>query len=677
MRPFRRIHLLPSKNKYYRPHATRTESLLILLIITLLIIGLLEYSCHVIPQHSGFGSTAEEFVNMTRSKLEARGGNEYRRAAAEPSLSSATTSTPLVPVLVPSDSTYSTPRTSPAGFTIDSTTVPLTAAGSSYLTPKETTTLPESTLFIATHLTPSSLQSVEVTDPTPETSTSVRATYLTPGSVAKTDGTYMTPDPTIPLPSTSAPGMVIPSSKTTTPSPIVLIPTVSITSDYTSTITVPSSSISNAGPPPVVVPVTSNYISTITAPPPSNPNNAPSPIVVPITSDYISTITIFNPTASNKRLSSNEPETKVNTPIFKSDQKVSDATSVKLITLTSSVIDSDGSFAELTTITSSSLVHLFPSTTNMPQNEPTTSNPTSALIETNPADSSMLVIVSTFRSVYESTIFPTSSDIIVDKPVATSANSSGTFIYHSNGNVTAPDQITYRQYLIASFLPLFLAIFYAIPWRIMENTVRYMEPFYQFRPFSHYTESQAIHLDYESSSTFIIPFKSISRKHFTMFASSLISIIILVIAPIASQVMIIFESNYCEGTGLTTCDSWGIYPSFARMLEGLLSAIVVLILFLIFAGLRRDTGVYSEPLSLIGLAVIYIKTPLSFQAADNNSGLREDRSRIAVQNYTSLLAHEAETTQATQSSTLLRSKRRERYEKDKSYQRYGTKSRFD
>lgn len=170
----------------------------------------------------------------------------------------------------------------------------------------------------------------------------------------------------------------------------------------------------------------------------------------------------------------------------------------------------------------------------------------------------MLIIVSTFRIVYESTIFSTSSNTIVDKPIATSANSSGTFVYHSNGSVTAPDQVTYRQYLIASFLPLLLAIFYAIPWRILENTVRYMKPFYRLRPFSHSTESQAIaiHLDYESPSTFNIPFKSISRRHSTMFASSLISIIMLEVAPISSHVMTIAESHFCEGTGLITCYSW-------------------------------------------------------------------------------------------------------------------------
>ncbi|ESZ90863.1 hypothetical protein SBOR_8755 [Sclerotinia borealis F-4128] len=374
------------------------------------------------------------------------------------------------------------------------------------------------------------------------------------------------------------------------------------------------------------------------------PTTKPSPVLVSITSNYVSTITVSNPTTSNNELSPNEPETTklTTTSTPKSSQQAPDSTTVEVITITSSSRDPDGTFVELTTITSSSLVRVVPSPSIVPQSSPTTSYSASMSNETNPASSSMLVIVSTFKSVYESTVFPTSSNTIINKPIATSANSSGTFVYHSNGVITAPPQISYRQYLIASFLPLFLVIFYAIPWRILENTVRYMEPFYQLRPFSHSTESEAIHLNYESTSTFLVPFKSIAWKHFTVFVSSLISIIMLAVAPIASQILFVVESNYCEGTGLATCDSWGIYPDFARVLEGLLGAIALFRLFLIFAGRRRNTGVYNEPLSLVGAC---------------QWSLKERNGNIPIQSYTSLSTHEAEMGRTTQNSALLRTKR--------------------
>ncbi|TGO39607.1 hypothetical protein BHYA_0051g00480 [Botrytis hyacinthi] len=527
MRPFNNSHPSSGKNKYYRPLATRTATLIILLVATLLLIALVEYSCHVIPQHSGFGSTADELVNITRSKLHERDADIHQKRAGDASLSN---------------------EISPS--------ISVNSAASSSLARALT---PMPTLSYATYLTPDS-------------------TYLSPEKdiTSTTDGSHTTPGSTNSYPtiafSTSAPGMIVSHTKSTTP----------------------------------------------------------SPTVVPVTGEYVSTITVSTPTTVNENP-------------FTSIQQVSDSTTLEVITFTSTSRDPDGTLVEMI-ITSSS----------------PTDNPISAPSATVTNDSSMLVIVSTFKSVYESTIFPTSSSTTIDRPVATSANSSGTFVYHNSGAVTAPDQITYRQYLTASFLPLFLTIFYAIPWRILENTVRYMEPFYQLRPFSHSTESEAIHIDYESPSIFILPFKSLPRKHFTIFVTSLISIIMLAVTPLASQVMIIAESNYCVGNGFETCDSWGIYPNFARLLEGLLGLIAVFTLFLLFAGLHRDSGVYSEPLSLVGLAVIHRKTPLSLQATSNSqTRLEEEEIRTPAQGYTFLMTAEGEMASTAQNSALLRSKRRE------------------
>ncbi|KAM0195424.1 hypothetical protein ACHAPC_000619 [Botrytis cinerea] len=507
----------------------------------------------------------------------------------------------------PSPTTNSAPMTLSEKSTTD--TVSLTGTESSYSTTTDKTNVPLATKISATYLTPgrslstsiNALYLTPITDKsTPINSFAPDSTYLSPGTVGATkiSGSYINPDSTHSFPT------------------------------MTFSTSAPGMIISNTNP------------------------KTPSPVVVPVTSEYVSTIYIPNPTIADKGPSPSNQDAAENKAPFTSMQQVPDSTTIEVTTLTSTSRDPDGSLVEL--IITSSLVRIVPSTINGPQNDPTPA-PTG----TNSNDLSMLIIVSTFKSVYESTIFPTSSSTIVDRPVATSANSSGTFVYHSNGVVTAPDQITYRQYLTASFLPLFLTIFYAIPWRILENTVRYMEPFYQLRLSSHSTESEAIHIDYESPSIFILPFKSLSRKHFMIFVTSLISLIMLAIAPLASQVMIIVESNYCVGTGLETCNSWGIYPNFARLLEGLLGSIAIFTLFLIVMGLRRDSGVYSEPLSLVGLAVIHRKTPLSSQAMEDSQIGLEEEIRIPSLRYTSLMTAEGETATATQESALLRSKRRE------------------
>ncbi|PQE05114.1 hypothetical protein CJF31_00006094 [Rutstroemia sp. NJR-2017a BVV2] len=229
-----------------------------------------------------------------------------------------------------------------------------------------------------------------------------------------------------------------------------------------------------------------------------------------------------------------------------------------------------------------------------------------------PRDTDFTVIESTFTSVYTSTYLPSivsPAHTVNDKPVATSVNSSGIFYIHSDGSITIPPQITYSQYLIVSFLPLFIAIFYSIPWRIVENTIRCMEPIYQLQQSlanGNSSDLDPINLDYESSWTIVLPFKAYSRKHFTVLWTSLVSVLILIVAPLGSQVMIISEMDHylCTESGRTLCDFWGIYPDLARMIEVLLGFIAAFTIFLIVSGWNRKTGVYSEPLSIIGLAVI-------------------------------------------------------------------------
>ncbi|KAF5879463.1 uncharacterized protein Bfra_006671 [Botrytis fragariae] len=193
---------------------------------------------------------------------------------------------------------------------------------------------------------------------------------------------------------------------------------------------------------------TTSYFATAMSPylTPGATTIIPVPTVVTMTSEYVSTITIsqppstvpisiLNPTTAGKGSSPSNKDTAVNKIPFTSI-KVSDSTTIEIITFTSTSRDPDGTLVGQI-ITSSSLLRIVPSTSNVP----TIDSPTN--------DSSMLVIVSTFKNVYETTIFPTSSSTAVDRPVATSANSSGTFVYHSNGAVTALDQITYQQYLTA------------------------------------------------------------------------------------------------------------------------------------------------------------------------------------------------------------------------------------
>ena len=81
--------------------------------------------------------------------------------------------------------------------------------------------------------------------------------------------------------------------------------------------------------------------------------------------------------------------------------------------------------------------------------------------------------------------------------------------------------------------------------------------------------------------------------------------------------------------------SWGIYPVLARLIEGLLSFVAVLIVFMIWAGHRRESGVYGEPLSIVGLATLFHSSPLlkGFREIDSLATNSELRKILKGQKY--------------------------------------------
>jgi hypothetical protein len=226
------------------------------------------------------------------------------------------------------------------------------------------------------------------------------------------------------------------------------------------------------------------------------------------------------------------------------------------------------------------------------------------------SDPQIMVSLTTFTSLQRSTLYgiPTSTSGL--KPISTLVNSTGIWLIDPDGSEHVPPQISLLQYLAVAFLPLFLAIFYSIPWRLIENTTRHMEPIYQLQSPSSAATNDPMTLDYESPLLLTLPFIAFSQRHYAVLASSSISIILILASSLASQVLFVSESYACGPDRPAPCATWAVYPAIARLIQVLLGAIAVLVFFLIIFGFRRKTGVHSEPLSIVGLAALYQRSPL-------------------------------------------------------------------
>jgi len=169
-----------------------------------------------------------------------------------------------------------------------------------------------------------------------------------------------------------------------------------------------------------------------------------------------------------------------------------------------------------------------------------------------------------------------------------------------------------------------------------------MEPFYQLSQPGGATAENSLCLDYGTSFLLVTPIKAMLRGHFIVFWSSLISLAVLILAPISSEAFFVSLSGTC-GVNLDSADclgAWGVYPKLARMIEGVLSFVAVLLVLIIIFNYRRTTGIHSEPLSIVGLASLFYKSPLlrSFKEIDSrikNKDLKKllEGKRFAISEF--------------------------------------------
>jgi hypothetical protein len=230
---------------------------------------------------------------------------------------------------------------------------------------------------------------------------------------------------------------------------------------------------------------------------------------------------------------------------------------------------------------------------------------------------------------------PTSAATAVH-PTATFVNSTGTYLKWSNQGITRHPQITRTQYIQVALLPLILALFYTIPWRILDSTVREMEPFYQLHKREGAISENSLCLDYSTTFMWTTPFKAVRRGHFVVFWSSLISIVVLLLVPLSSSAFFVSLTGLCGPNVPGPCHAvWAVYPSFARAIEGILAFIAVLVVALIIFNYSRQSGAYSEPLSIAGLAALLYKSPLlpELREIDSQAKDSEIKSLLAGKRY--------------------------------------------
>ena len=169
--------------------------------------------------------------------------------------------------------------------------------------------------------------------------------------------------------------------------------------------------------------------------------------------------------------------------------------------------------------------------------------------------------------------------------------------------------MTTRRYIIGAFVPTILAVLFSIPWHLLASALKEMEPFYQLQRPEGVPASRSLFMDYENSINVVATINAMGKGDFLVWWSGLISLIVLLLAPLASETVFIgfLGQGVCTATsGRKACiPSLSVFPVAARVVQGILCFVAVLTVALAIALARKKSGVYSNPLSIAGVATLF------------------------------------------------------------------------
>lgn len=169
--------------------------------------------------------------------------------------------------------------------------------------------------------------------------------------------------------------------------------------------------------------------------------------------------------------------------------------------------------------------------------------------------------------------------------------------------------ISPQDYVIGAFVPTILAVLFSIPWHLLASAIKEIEPFYQLHSADGALAENSITLEYRASINIVATFTAIRKKHYLVWWSGLVSLIILVLAPLASETVFIgfIGDGKCTATsGRQACiPELSVYPVAARVVQGILAFVAVMTFALAIAILQRKSGVYANPLSIAGIATVF------------------------------------------------------------------------
>jgi len=159
------------------------------------------------------------------------------------------------------------------------------------------------------------------------------------------------------------------------------------------------------------------------------------------------------------------------------------------------------------------------------------------------------------------------------------------------------------DYFLGTFLPTFLAVMLVLPLRVIDLNAKLYQPFHAMTRPGGASGPNSLTLQYSGILGFITPIISLADGQPVPFITTLMVLSSSLMAPLATEALGLKVHGSCtlESTdGCALALGISIAPTFA--LIGVICLVIGLLITLLFLLRRYETGVYSNPWNIAGIA---------------------------------------------------------------------------
>lgn len=186
---------------------------------------------------------------------------------------------------------------------------------------------------------------------------------------------------------------------------------------------------------------------------------------------------------------------------------------------------------------------------------------------------------------------------------ATATPTGGSKIDDLINDIVGEEKDTYvdgeEMYFLGAYLPVIIATLFALPWTLIGETTKSLEPFYQMAKNRGSPAERSLAANFGD---LLAPLWAPFRTQWAVIISSILAWLAFLIVPLAPEAISVRVIGECNGG----CNGRiGVFLPAARAIEGALAVMVIFQIILIAYLWKKKTGVSADPRCIAGLATVF------------------------------------------------------------------------